>query len=172
MYSLYIVLPSCSIWLQRNWMNNCLRRFTTLLQQSILNRSRSRRLSKVYCLNHFFNLFDPDRNESWREYLIASKYDITSMTDVFKIFNEVNLQLQGYELNLIRIKTVIAALGWKLPLFKRNLRRGEYNHFPTSSTVSVIQEDLFTFVHQCTDWLKCRYWGIIKFGRGTHRAHN
>lgn len=126
MYSLYIVLPSCSIWLQRNWMNNCLRRFTTLLQQSILNRSRSRRLSKVYCLNHFFNLFDPDRNESWREYLIASKYDITSMTDVFKIFNEVNLQLQGYELNLIRIKTVIAALAGKLPLFKRNLRRGEY----------------------------------------------
>jgi hypothetical protein len=68
------------------------------------------------------------------------------LTDLFKIFNEVNLQLQGDELNLIKTKNVIAAFVRKLLLFKRNLGRGEYSHFPTLSAVSAKQEDL---LHYC-----------------------
>jgi hypothetical protein len=87
-------------------------------------------LSKGIFLNRFFNLFHSvldfleNRDEKLRENLITSKNDIAYLTDLFKIFNEVNLQLQGDELNLIKTKNVIAAFVRKLLLFKRNLSRG------------------------------------------------
>lgn len=67
------------------------------------------------------------------------------MTDLFKIFNDVNLQLQGDELNLIKTKNVTAAFAGKLLLYKRNLGRGEYSHFATLSEVSPKQEDLLIY---------------------------
>lgn len=117
----------------------------------LLLHTEVRWLSKGVCLNRFFNLFDSvldfleDRDEKLRENLITSKNDIAYLTDLFKIFNQVNLQLQGDELNLIKTKNVIAAFAGKLLLFKRNLGRGEYNHFPTLSAVSAKPEDLLTY---------------------------
>jgi hypothetical protein len=118
----------------------------------LLLHTEVRWLSKGIFLNRFFNLFHSvldfleNRDEKLRENLITSKNDIAYLTDLFKIFNEVNLQLQGDELNLIKTKNVIAAFVRKLLLFKRNLGRGEYSHFPTLSAVSAKQEDL---LHYC-----------------------
>lgn len=117
----------------------------------LLLHTEVRWLSKSTCLNRFFQLFDSvldfleNRNEKLRENLIIYKNDIAYLTDLFKIFNEVNLQLQGDELNLIKTKNVIAAFVGKLLLFKRNLGRGEYSHFPTLSAVSAKHEDLLTY---------------------------
>lgn len=117
----------------------------------LLLHTEVRWLSKGICLNRFFNLFHSvldfleDREEKLREDLITSKNDIAYLTDLFKIFNEVNLLLQGDELNLIKTKSVIAAFAGKLLLFKRNLGRGEYKHFPKLSAVSAKPEDLLTY---------------------------
>lgn len=117
----------------------------------LLLHTEVRWLSKGICLNRFFELFDSvldfleNRDEKLREKLITSKNDIAYLTDLFKIFNEVNLQLQGDELNLIKTKNIIAAFVGKPLLFKRNLGRGEYSHFSTLSAVSAKQEDLLTY---------------------------
>lgn len=117
----------------------------------LLLHTEVRWLSKGVCLNRFFNLFHSvldfleNRDDELRGNLIASKNDIAYMTDLFKIFNEVNLQLQGDELNLIKTKNVIAAFVGKLLLFKRNLGRGEFLNFPTLSALSVGKEDLMTY---------------------------
>jgi len=55
--------------------------------------------------------------------LIKSKNDIAYLTDLYKLFNDVNLQFQGDELNLIKTKTIIAAFVGKLLMYKRNLGR-------------------------------------------------
>lgn len=118
----------------------------------LLLHTEVRWLSKGVCLNRFFNLFDSvleflEEKEQLRENLITSKNDIAYLTDLFKVFNQVNLQLQGDDLNLIKTKNVIAAFAGKLLIFKRTLGRGEYNHFPTLSTVSAKPEDLLTYCH-------------------------
>lgn len=117
----------------------------------LLLHTEVRWLSKGTCLNRFWNLFDTvldfleNRDEELRANLIASKNDIAYLTDLFKIFNDVNLQLQGDELNLIKTKNVTAAFAGKLLLYKRNLGRGEYSHFATLSEVSPKQEDLLIY---------------------------
>ncbi|KFD64147.1 hypothetical protein M514_23636 [Trichuris suis] len=56
--------------------------------------------------------------------------DIAYMADLYTKFNEMNLQLQGDDLNLIKTKSVISAFVSKLLYFKNNLARGEFYNFP------------------------------------------
>lgn len=108
-------------------------------------------LSKAACLNRFYILFDSvlefleKRDDELRDNLISSRNDIAYLTDLYQHFNEVNLQLQGDELNLIKTKAVIAAFVKKLLLWKRNLGRKEYNFFPNLSTVSLTTKDIQTY---------------------------
>jgi len=66
------------------------------------------------------------------------------LIDLYKLFNDDNLQFQGDELNLIKTKTIIAAFVGKLLMYKRNLGRGEYSHFSNLSSVPVKKEDSLT----------------------------
>ncbi|CDW59511.1 hypothetical protein TTRE_0000784601 [Trichuris trichiura] len=52
------------------------------------------------------------------------------MSDLYLKFNEMNLQLHGDQLNLIKTKTVVKAFIDKLSIFHQNLGRGEYRQFP------------------------------------------
>ncbi|KHJ39805.1 hypothetical protein D918_10169 [Trichuris suis] len=52
------------------------------------------------------------------------------MADLYLKFNEMNLLLQGDDLNLIRTKAVVCAFIRKLTLFKENLGRGKFYQFP------------------------------------------
>ncbi|KHJ44547.1 hypothetical protein D918_05212 [Trichuris suis] len=52
------------------------------------------------------------------------------MSDLYFEFNEMNLQLQGDQLNLIKTKMVLTAFIGKLAIFGQNLGRGEYRQFP------------------------------------------
>jgi hypothetical protein len=55
------------------------------------------------------------------------------MSDLLAEFNEINVQLQGNEINLIKAKSVISKSVSKLVLFKRNLGRRELYRFPSLS---------------------------------------
>lgn len=63
----------------------------------------------------FFSLFDTvseflhDKDSILKQNLIKRKSDIAYLTDLFQKFNEVNLQLQGDNLNLIKTKSIISA---------------------------------------------------------------
>ncbi|KAJ8734763.1 hypothetical protein PYW08_014013 [Mythimna loreyi] len=66
------------------------------------------------------------------------------MTDLYKLFNDMNLQLQGDKLNLITTKNVVAAFAAKLLLHKKDLGRREFHNFPNLS-VSCSNDELFAY---------------------------
>ncbi|KFD64040.1 hypothetical protein M514_23750 [Trichuris suis] len=82
-------------------------------------------LSKGDCLNRFYGLFERvleflgDQDISLCENLKSSDCNIAYMTDLYLNFNEMNLLLQGDDLNLIRTKQLHAYLPGNL--FKHQL---------------------------------------------------
>ncbi|KFD49151.1 LOW QUALITY PROTEIN: hypothetical protein M513_09975 [Trichuris suis] len=103
-------------------------------------------LSKGTCLSRFYNLyasvseffwssgvlleFFEEENASLCANLKKFEGDIAYMADLYMKFNEMNLQLQGDDLNLIKTKSVISAFVSKLLYFKNNLVRGEFYNLP------------------------------------------
>ena len=51
------------------------------------------------------------------------------MSDIFAKFNELNLSLQGNEVNLIKVKSALSGFKNKLALYQRNLARREFFQF-------------------------------------------
>ena len=78
--------------------------------------------------------------------LISIKADIAYLSDIFMKFNEVNLQLQGNLVNLIKVKSTVLAFISKLKLYKRNLGRHELFQFPSLAELdkesTVLDDDL------------------------------
>jgi hypothetical protein len=68
-----------------------------------------------------------------KENLIKWKPVIAYLTDLFTKFNEVNLQLQGDNLNLIKTESIIAAFLARINLMKQNIGRREFSQFPNLS---------------------------------------
>ncbi|KAJ0178841.1 hypothetical protein K1T71_005616 [Dendrolimus kikuchii] len=116
----------------------------------LLFHTEVRWLSRGNCLTRFYNLFDSvidfleTKDTELRNKLITSKNDIAYMTDLYKLFNDMNLQLQGDELNLFKTKNVVAAFAAKLLLNKKNMGRREFHSFPNLS-VSCSNDDLLAY---------------------------
>lgn len=102
----------------------------------LLLHTEVRWLSKGNCLTRFIQLFQSviefyaEKDPALAENLTHSECDIAYLTDLYAKFNEVNLQLQGDKLNMIKTKAVIAAFTTKLLTFRRNLERHEFQQFP------------------------------------------
>ena len=124
------------------------RGFTSYLKQAVpgvltvhclLLHTEVRWLSKGNCLRRFYSLFDTiveffeGTNSVLSEELRNIKHDIAYLADIFTKFNEVNLQLQGNDVNLINVQTIISTFLSKLTLLKRNVGRRQFNQFPSLS---------------------------------------
>lgn len=102
----------------------------------LLLHTEVRWLSKGTCLGRFYSLFGSviewleNKDTELRNNLILSKNDIAYLTDLYKLFNDVNLQFQGDDLNLIKTKNSVAAFVSKLLFYKRNFGRREFHNFP------------------------------------------
>ncbi|XP_026579775.1 LOW QUALITY PROTEIN: zinc finger MYM-type protein 6-like [Pseudonaja textilis] len=111
--------------------------------------------SKGNCLRCFYNLFDTvaeffeGKNALLSDELKEIRHDIAYLSELFTKFNEVNLQLQGNEVNLIKAKSVISTFILKLALFKRNIGRCELYQFPSLSELEkkggIQDDDLHVF---------------------------
>ena len=71
---------------------------------------------------------------------------IAYLTDLFTKFNEVNLQLQGDSLNLIKTKSIIAAFLARMNLMKQNIGRREFSQFPNLSMINIQDDDVLVYV--------------------------
>ena len=63
------------------------------------------------------------------EDLLKFKNDVAYLTDLYNKFNDINLQLKGNDLNLIKAKATISAFVSKLALYKQNLGQRQFYHF-------------------------------------------
>ena len=120
-------------------LNDCL--FRKLCQekdeefQRLVLHTKVRWLSKGNCLRRLYDLFDTvieflqkvDDNLSIE--LSNRRVDLVYL-DIFDKLNEVNLKLQGKQVNLIKAKSVVMGFINKLTLFKQNMGRRELCHFP------------------------------------------
>ncbi|KAJ0175131.1 hypothetical protein K1T71_009272 [Dendrolimus kikuchii] len=121
-------------------------------------------------LTRFYNLFDSviefleNKDTELRNKLITSKNDIAYMTDLYKLFNDMNLQLQGDEINLVKTKNVVAPFAAKLFLHKKNTSRRDFHSFPNLS-VSWSNDDLLTYCQHLENFhidFTERYQDILK----------
>ncbi|XP_047109223.1 zinc finger BED domain-containing protein 5-like [Schistocerca piceifrons] len=107
----------------------------------------------------FLETKDPNLKEN----LIKFKADIACLTDLFNKFNEVNLQLQGDSLNLIKMRGVISAFLGKLKFIKQNISRHEFSPVPNLSHAECLDEGIQTYAQQITlhDDFKNRFENIL-----------
>jgi zinc finger BED domain-containing protein 5/7/8/9 len=104
--------------------------------ERLLMHTEVRWLSKGNCLQRFYELYDTvveffeDTNAELSNELKNKKHDIAYLADLFAKFNEMNLQLQGTGVTLIKCKSIVSAFIAKLLLFERNIGRRELFQFP------------------------------------------
>uniref|UniRef100_A0A5S6QUW4 Uncharacterized protein n=1 Tax=Trichuris muris TaxID=70415 RepID=A0A5S6QUW4_TRIMR len=87
-------------------------------------------MMKILTDYYFILKFVGDENATLRDNLKKFKSAIAYPTELYSKFNEMNLQLQGDNLNLIKTKAIMSAFVLKLVIFKRNLGRGEFFQVP------------------------------------------
>ena len=93
-------------------------------------------LSKGNCLKRFYELYDSviqfleeNRNVLLVSELKARKCNVAFLTDLFNIFNEVNLKLQDSEINIVKVKSVISLFVNRLLLHKQNIGHMQLSQF-------------------------------------------
>uniref|UniRef100_A0A5S6Q6C0 Uncharacterized protein n=1 Tax=Trichuris muris TaxID=70415 RepID=A0A5S6Q6C0_TRIMR len=89
-----------------------------------------------------------------RDNLQKCKGDIAYMSNLYFQFKEVNLQLQGDALNLVKTKSVIAAFVNKVVLFKQNLGHGNVYQFPNLNRLrdngEINDDDMLVYCNHLT----------------------
>lgn len=138
--------------------------------QRLLLHTEVRWLSESACLARFYSLFQSvlefleSKDRDLKENLINLKADIAYLTDLFKKLNDINLQLQGDSLNLIKTKGVISAFLGKLKFMKQNISRREFSQFSNLSQVECLDENIQTYVQHLIalhDDFKIRFEDIL-----------
>ncbi len=140
----------------------------------LLLHTEVRWLSKGNCLKRFYSLFNSivqflqeNKCNDLSDSLLANKTDIAYLTDLFTIFNDLNLQLQGSDLNLIQAKSKICTFLDKLTFFKNNIGRRNLSQFPKlneleneESDNTILEDDLLIYCDHLKTLHKdmsCRY---------------
>uniref|UniRef100_A0A5S6QPJ2 DUF4371 domain-containing protein n=1 Tax=Trichuris muris TaxID=70415 RepID=A0A5S6QPJ2_TRIMR len=102
----------------------------------LLFHSEVRWLSKGNALNRLYAVFETvlklfeEHDVLLYENLKKFQGDIAYLADLYFKFNEVNLLLQGDNLNSVKTKGVISAFITRLQMFEGNLAQGVFHQFP------------------------------------------
>lgn len=117
----------------------------------LLLHTEVRWLSKGACLERFYSLlnsvleFLKEKDTVLHGHIMNSTGDIAYLADLFSKFNEVNLKLQGNELNLIKAKSILSSFVSKLMFWQRTLERNELSQFPSLKLKTPTKEDLLAY---------------------------
>ena len=124
----------------------------------LLLHTEVRWLSKGNCFKRFYSLFDTvvqflqeNKYGDLSDNLLANKTDIAYLTDLFCIFNDLNLQLQGDDITLIKAKSLICNFIEKLSFFRENIGLWNLSRFPSlklqtnNTDTSVVDDNLLIY---------------------------
>ena len=75
---------------------------------------------------------------------MALKSDIAYLIDIFNIFNDLNLQLQGRDVNLIKAKSKITTSLDQLSFHSTDNARRNLSQFP-----NLYEQKMLTVIHLC-----------------------
>ncbi len=81
---------------------------------------------------------DENTTDNLRNIIESRKTDIAFLADIFSIFNELNLTLQGDDTSLIKAKSKISAFIKKLQFFRQSLVCRNFHHFKNLEQVNTI----------------------------------
>ncbi|VVC25087.1 Reverse transcriptase domain [Cinara cedri] len=117
-------------------------------RQHLVAKNLSARLHKSLQLiiNATILEFLDDKDLILKEHFIQRKQDIAYSTYLFAKLNEVNLQLQGDNLNLIKTKPIIVAFLVRINLMMQNIGRREFSQFPKLSLMNCQDDDISAYV--------------------------
>ncbi|KAJ8019024.1 Protein ZBED8 [Holothuria leucospilota] len=113
----------------------------------LLLHTEVRWLSKGNCLTRFHAIFSTvveflsEVDTQLSEKVNAIKHDVAYLTDIFKMLNDVNKQLQGDHMTLIKAKKVIGAFITKAALYRETLSRRDMYHFPLLAQETAISDN-------------------------------
>ncbi|XP_075217810.1 zinc finger BED domain-containing protein 5-like [Lycorma delicatula] len=98
-----------------------------LLHTEVQWLSKSTSLARFVALyNSVIQFFESNNETSLCQQLKTVKNDSFYLADIFKIFNDVNLQLQGANKTLIGYQSIVSLFADKLELLSRNLLKREF----------------------------------------------
>ena len=100
---------------------------------------------KISLFGNFLEFLDA-KDQILKLNMIKRKSDIAFLTDLFRKFNEVNLQLQGDGLNLIKTKSMISAFLARIKLMRQNIARNEFSQFPNLQQLDFEENDVLIYV--------------------------
>ena len=72
--------------------------------------------------------------------------DIAYLADLYSKFNDINLQLQGDSLNLVKTKSVLAGFLATMGLMKQRIGRRDFSLFPSLQSLPCEDEELLCYV--------------------------
>ena len=92
--------------------------------------------SKGNCLKRFHEHFDSivEFLEEYHSTLVGEvkrvRIDVAYLADIFEKLNTMNLQLKGNNTNLIQAHGIVLSFLSKLTMFRLNIARRDFGHFP------------------------------------------
>jgi len=120
--------------------------------ERLLLHTEVRWLSKGTCLTRFHALFSTvveflsEIDTELSEKVNVIEHDVAYLADIFSILNDVNKQLQGDHMTLIKAKKVIGAFVTKATLHRETLGRRDMYHFPRlAKETAVSDEELLVY---------------------------
>ena len=115
--------------------------------EKLLFHTEVRWLFRGNCLKRFYDLFETvvkffeDKDTVLCDELKRTKADAAYLSDLFGKFNEMNLQLQGCDINLIKTKTVVLTFISKLKMFQNNIGQKDFHQFSSLLALSEKAQD-------------------------------
>ena len=87
-------------------------------------------------------VFFSEKDKVLADNLIERKIDIAYMSDLYGMFNDLNKNLQGKNLNLVKIKSKITSFRNQLELYGRNFKTNQFSQFASLENFELqISED-------------------------------
>ena len=116
--------------------------------ERLIFHTEVRWLSKGNCLKRCYDLFDTvveflqGVDSGLSDTLSGIRHDVAYLTDIFSHLNSANIQMQGNKMTLVKVKSIMSTLIAKLGLYRQQIGRKEFFHFPCLAEQAAVDDNI------------------------------